>query len=436
MAEVPDVPPSLAKAAEVHNWPLELIHEGLNAGLPAQLIEQSINSGIPTEEAQDQLRSKIRRGDTTPDAPPNGEAPAGRPGFPPLDMSWANAPTQRGMRPKIGPEGLTLAAVDTGSYGDAPDHWPYENDAPRGAYIPLEKMGLPAGYTIFDKVEVWADNCADLYEEAIRDRWPSATSIPWESLEPLPAHIEQAICQLCTNWSEDAHVGFETLAAWLEEISYGYHEVKLYLATQVFDLARHAETFRKRALANGGSLGVQRPGFMHRSIASALKFTELVINLNVVRPSFMLSLLESAGPALARSDADRTLYRQVSQDLRRHLAYGREHLRYFLARAPEKRQQVHAWLGRAEALLGAELRRNVPYNEALMLLLDDDPRAGVTKLAALRRVQVENYLDLLAETTLTDRRDRLVRSLHFYIEDRPPVSPKVAAAPRGSRGGR
>ncbi|MCH8850608.1 MAG: hypothetical protein IIC89_07265, partial [Chloroflexi bacterium] len=98
MAEVPDVPPSLAKAAEVHNWPLELIHEGLNAGLPAQLIEQSINSGIPTEEAQDQLRSKIRRGDTTPDAPPNGEAPASRPGFPPLDMSWANAPTQRGMR--------------------------------------------------------------------------------------------------------------------------------------------------------------------------------------------------------------------------------------------------------------------------------------------------------------------------------------------------
>jgi hypothetical protein len=337
------------------------------------------------------------------------------------------------MRPKIGPDGLTLAAIDTGSYGDAPDRWPYENDAPRGAYMPLEKMGVPAGYSIFDKSEVWADNCADLYEAAIRDRWPSSTAIPWEKLERQSPHIEQAISQLCTNWSEDAHVGLETLAGWLEEISYGYHEVKLYLATEVFDLGRHTETFRKRALANGGSLGVQRPGFMHRSIASALKFTEMMLSLNVVRPSFMLSLIERAEPALARNEADRTLYRLVGKDLKRHLAYGLEHLRYFLAREPQKRPQVHAWLGRAEALHGAELRGNVPYNEALVLLLDDDPKAGVAKLAALRQAQVEDYLDRLAETTLVDRRDRLARSLHFYLEDRPPMAPKMAATPRGRR---
>ena len=302
--------------------------------------------------------------------------------------------------------------------------------------MPLERRGLPAGYTIFDKVEVWADNCADLYEDAIRDRWASATAIPWEALERQPAHIEQAISQLCTNWSEDAHVGFETLAGWLEEISYGYHEVKLYLATVVFDLARHTETFRKRALANGGSLGVQRPGFMHRSIGSSLKFTEFVINLNVVRTSFMLSLIEQIEPALARNDADRTLYRQVGKDLKRHLAYGLEHLHYFLARAPQKRPQVNVWLSRAEAMLGAELRRNVPYNEALVLLLDEEPKAGVAKLAALRRTQVEDYLDRLAETTITDRRDRIARSLHFYLEDRPPLSPKVAAMPPGARAAR
>ena len=370
---------------------------------------------------------------TNADTPQNGGTSAPRPGFPPLDMSWANAPTQRGGRPEIGPEGLTLAAVDVGSYGDPPDHWPYENDAPRGAYMPLERMGLPAGYTIFDKYEVWADNCADLYEAAIRDRWPSATAIPWEALEPGPAHIEQAISQLCTNWSEDAHVGFETLAGWLEEISYGYHEVKLYLATVVFDLARHTETFRKRALAGGGALGVQRPGFMHRSIGSSLKFTEFVINLSVVRTSFMLSLIEHVEPALARNKADRTLYRLVSKDLKRHLAYGLEHLRYFLAREPQKRPQVNVWLGRAEAMLGAELRRNVPYNEALVLLLDEEPKAGVAKLAALRRTQVEDYLGRLAEVTITDRRERLARSLHYYLEERPPKSPKMAAQPRRAR---
>ncbi len=362
-------------------------------------------------------------------SPPDKEAPPAAPAFPPLDMSWANAPTQRGGRPKIGPEGLTLAAVDIGAYGDAPDRWQYENDAPRGAYMPLERMGLPAGYTIYDKYQVWADNCADLYEEAIRDRWPSATEIPWAALTPLPGHIEQAICQLCTNWSEDAHVGFETLAGWLEEISYGYHEVKLYLATQVYDLARHTEAFRKRALANGGSLGVQRPGFMHRSIGSALKFTEFVINVNVVRSSFMLTLLERYGSALARSDTDRELYRLVARDLRRHLSYGLEHLRYFLASQPQKRPHVNAWLSRAEGMHGAELRGNVPYNEALVLLLDDDPKIGVEKLAAVRRHQVEDYLRRLAEVTVTDRPVTLARTLRYYLEDRPPKSPVAAAAP-------
>ena len=387
------------------------------------------------EEASTKEEENATKASSNGEAPADAPAspPARQPGFPPIDMSWGNAPTQRGMRPKIGKDGLTLALADAGSYGDAPDHWPYENDAPRGAHIPLEKMGLPAGYTIYDKSEVWGGNCADLYEDAIRDRWPSATAIPWETLERGPAHIEQAISQLCTNWSEDAHVGFETLSGWLEEISYGFHEVKLYLATEVFDLARHTEAFRKRALANGGGLGVQRPGFMHRAIGSSRKFTEFVLCLNVLRTSFMLSLIERAEPALARNEADRTLYRLVGRDLKRHLAYGTEHLRYYLAREPQKRPQVNAWLGRAEALFGAELRRNVPFNEALVLLLDDDPKVGVAKLAALRKSQVQDYLDRLTETTLTGHQHSLARSLHFYLEDRPPLSPKIAATRRSAR---
>ena len=245
MAETDELPESLIKAAEAHNWPLDLVRQGLAAGVPAQLIETAINSGMTPEQARERMLARAQRGGAAPGAFP-----------PPLDMSWAKAPTQRGMRPKVGPEGLTLAAVDTESYADVPDHWPYENDTPRGAHVPPDLIGLPASYSIRDKVEVWADNCADLYEDAIRNRWASATAIPWKTLAPLPEHIEQSICQLCTNWSEDAHVGFETISKWLEEISYGYHEVKLFLATQVFDLARHTETFRKRALANGGSLGV------------------------------------------------------------------------------------------------------------------------------------------------------------------------------------
>ena len=416
MAENNELPESLVKAAEAHNWPLDLVQDGLKSGATPEMLENIINSGVSPEQARERMQARAQGG-----GPP--------PGFPPpLDMGWAKAPTQRGMRPKIGAEGLTLALADSGPYGDAPDHWPYENDTPRGAYVPPNMVGLPASYSIYDKAEVWADNCADLYEEAIRNRWASSTDIPWEKLEPLPAHIEQSICQLCTNWSEDAHVGFETIAAWLEKISYGYHEVKLYLATQVFDLARHTEAFRKRALANGGALGVQRPGTMHRAISASLKFTELVIDLSVLRTSFMLTLLQRFGDKLARSDADRELFRLVSRDLERHLAYGMEHLRYFLLRQPEKRGQVQAWLARAELMMVSEIRRNVPYNEALVLLLDDSPKVGAAKLLALRRMQVEEYLERLAQVTLTEHRDNLAGTLKYYLGDHDPVEAFVSSA--------
>ena len=80
---------------------------------------------------------------------------------PALDMSWAKVPTERPPKPKIGEDGFTLKMADYGMYGYAPDHWPYENDTPRGAH-PGTEMGLPAPYTIYDKDEVWAENAADL----------------------------------------------------------------------------------------------------------------------------------------------------------------------------------------------------------------------------------------------------------------------------------
>ncbi|HEY8173552.1 MAG TPA: hypothetical protein VIH21_10750, partial [Dehalococcoidia bacterium] len=194
------------------------------------------------------------------------------PPLPPLDMSWAKAPTERPPRPKIGPEGLTLRLADYGTYGQAPDRWPYQNDTPRGAH-PSDDMGLPAPYTIYEKVEVWAENSADLYELGIKEQWKPATQISWNTIEALPEHIEASIDQIVSNISEQAYNSNQVLMGWLREISYGYHEVKLYLATQTFDHARHVEAFRKRALANGGGLGVQTPGFFNRTVSASFKFT-------------------------------------------------------------------------------------------------------------------------------------------------------------------
>jgi len=256
---------------------------------------------------------------TTAEEKPAAPPPPAFP-LPPLDMRWAKVPTERPPRPEIGPEGFTLRMADAGSYGWAPDHWPYENDTPRGSF-PSEDRGLAAPYTIYDKSEVWAENAADLYEAAIRERWAPATQISWGTLEPLAEHVEAAIDQICTNISEQQYNSNQVLMGWLREISYGFHEVKLYLATQVFDYARHVEAFRKRALVNNGGLGVQTPGFFNRAVYAAFKFTELVIYMNIMRSAFLLALCEW-GDKIGRAQADRQLFEHAANDLRRHIQYG------------------------------------------------------------------------------------------------------------------
>ena len=119
---------------------------------------------------------------------------------------------------------------------------------------------------------------------------------------------------------------------WLKQISYGFHEVKLYLATQVFDHARHVEAFRKRALANGGGLGVQTPGFFNRTVYGVLQVhrARRSTSTSCARRSCS-GCASSASEKLARSQADRQLFELTANDLRRHLAYGVEHLRYYTA---------------------------------------------------------------------------------------------------------
>ena len=273
---------------------------------------------------------------------------------------------------------------------------------PRGSYMPPDLGTIAASYSIYKKSEVWAPHCSALYEEAIRNHWVSATAIPWESLTPLPRHEELAIDQLCTNWSEQSHNGLECVSKWLEEISYGFHEVKLYLATTCFDYGRQTEAFRKRALANGGGLGMQTPGVYTRAAYSAMKFSEMITLVMVCRASMQVTLWDEFGGLLARSDADRKLFELSSRDLKRHLSYGLEHLKYFLQVEPQKRGQVKAWLNRGEAAIAAEWSRNKPHNEAMMLLLDTDPRAARAKLRGIWRRQVEAYQKHLADVTLRD----------------------------------
>jgi hypothetical protein len=363
--------------------------------------------------ADEQTQTKEQHTGAQPEAPriPGIIAP------PAPDLSWAAVPTERppAIKDRLGADGFTLRLADAGSYGHAPDHWPYENDTPRGSY-PSKDMGLPAPYTIYDKLEVWADNAADLYETAIREQWKPATQVSWSSIEPLAEHIEASLDQVFTNISEQAYNSNQILMGWLKNISYGYHEVKLYLATQAFDHARHTEAFRKRALINGGGLGVQSPGFFNRTVRAAFKFTEFVVYANILRTSFLLALCEE--PRLARSQADRQLFDLTANDLRRHLAYGVEHLRHYLLQGdPSKRRNLRVWLDRGEVMMGADLRRDTALREALILALGDTVAEGKARLKELRQAQLRRYVGALASASERGREAHIVPGLKDVIDN-------------------
>jgi hypothetical protein len=307
--------------------------------------------------------------------------------------------------------------IDYGSYGHAPDHWPYENDTPRGA-VPARQMGQPAPYTIYDKLEVWAENSADLYEAAIREQWKPATQVSWGSIEPLADHVELSLDQIFSNISEHAYNANIVLMGWLKQISYGYHEVKLYLATQAFDHARHVEAFRKRALINGGGLGVQAPGFFNRTVYASFKWTEFVVYNNIIRTTFMLALCEFGQEKLARSQADRQLFELTANDLRRHLAYGVEHVRhYVLQGGPQKRKNVGVWLDRGEVMMAADLKRDKPLREATILATGDTVAAGKAALKELRDRQMKRYIQALDSASYRGRAEQVVQPLKDVIEN-------------------
>ncbi len=230
-----------------------------------------------------------------------------------------------GVRVKPGKNGLTMGSLNVGIYGEIPDHWEDQTRMPRGAY-PMPGVP-PIGYSLRNKYELWADNAPELYEEAIQRRWVPATDIPWGTIEPLPDDVEAAMCQLSTELSQQANVEFEVIGSWLQHMSFGYHEVKNFLATEMFDAARHCEAFRKRALVNGGGMGLESKGEVNRMILESKGgWTETVLFLHLLRGTFTMTIYRY-GEQFAHNEAERMLFARCMQDKARHIAYGLMHLR-------------------------------------------------------------------------------------------------------------
>jgi len=385
-----------AKAADA-NWPLDLVKRALAMGAAENDLINFMDMGVTAEQAQQFIE----------------QGGGGGASFQ-VDLSWMDVPTEWNTRAKPTKHGLTLEAINIGKYGDIPDIWPYQTEMPRGA-VPIPGVeGM--GYSIFEKQEVWSDACAKLYEEAIQRRWRPATDVPWTSIEPLPDDLERAICQICTHISEKEQLEADVLGRWEPEISYGYHEVKLYLATTIFENARAVEVFRKRALSNGGGLGVQSSGWAFRSIVDARNFTEMVAIQMVLHDSLTLGQY-AFGEKFARNPAEKFIFAHCLQDKARHLSYGVSHLKYVLLHRPERREEIQRYLDKGEGMLVQDDKKDPSTRESFAMYFaggKDKIADGLQVYDAMRKTALGQYLARLKWATL-DRSQRLQPGLKAYL---------------------
>ncbi len=354
--------------------------------------------------------------------PPVDEAPAtaAEPEAPTLE--WMQECREWGVRAPVGPHGLTMRAINIGIYGEIPDEWDEMTRMPRGAY-PVEGVPRIDLYSLTKKSEVWAENTPELYEEAIQRRWDAQHDIPWDTLEPQSPDMTFAMSQVCTELCQQAITEAEAIGNWLHKMCYGYHEVKDFLAAEAFDAARHIEAFRRRALANSGTMGLESPGLVNRRIIEVRGgWTETALFLYLVRGSLTL-LLYRYGERYACNPADATLFRLAMQDKARHLAYGMAHLKYAIA----QKGSGYA-LGLQRLLVGAEQDLHKEMQdpvlwEALAIIFGGGLQymaAGMDVVRHLQQQYLEDYLRRLQWVGITRTADDLAPGLSEYLT---PVTP-------------
>jgi hypothetical protein len=324
---------------------------------------------------------------------------------------------------------MTLDVINIGVYGEIPEFDDNQTEIPRGALAKPE--ALPGGQRIFDKADVWSDLAPALYEEGAQRRWRPASDIPWETVPRWDDYLELATAQFCTTLSELSLAFLDVLASWNKEISYAFYEVKMMLAGQQLDCARHFEAFRKRALLNGGSLGYESPGNLIRLSFDAQDWTEAVLYVHVLGASFTLDLCR-IGAGTAASEAERLIFAYAIQDTARRLAYGLDRLRRLLVAKPQRRPFLNAALLRGENAVAADWLADGALAEALSVLLGrgsapEQLNRGQAALQRFRAASVNNYLNRLAAAGLEERRENLSGFVKRMIDAQAPVP--TAATP-------
>ncbi len=313
--------------------------------------------------------------------------------------SWACAAGHESVGERTVPGGAYAVEIERGPYGRVlaeplpggrsgpplrdgelhtadlrrPAEVPPEAKAAAG-FIPLgavAERGAPAfGWTLNERDALWADDVAELAEQASAAQWDASRDIPWEAARGLPDFVERAVSQVMTFIAQNEYAALYVPAGFLADVNPAYPEVLMWLSSHVHDEARHVEVFTKRSLIGGQpSHALASTELSLHTLLEERDFSGAALLLNVLGEGTFLDLLrfvEQHAPDAATRAAATLAHR----DEVRHVHFGISHIRRRLATDPDRKA----------ALVGAAERRAAKLTEmsGLSPLLTE----GLTLMAA------------------------------------------------------
>lgn len=312
---------------------------------------------------------------------------------------------------------LDTADWFVGRAGEVPAHAATTDGfAPRGSV--LEPGAPDYDFFINDKDEVWAENVAELYEQATAGQWDASRDIPWDRLKPLPEPMERAVCQIMTFLTENEFSALYVPGKFISRINPRFQEVVMFLCTHMMDEARHIEVFTKRAMANGG-------GLQYSAASSQLSLKTLFDQQDFSCASFLLSVLgEGTFVDLLRFIQDHApdpvtaeIVWRARIDETRHVHFGVSHVRHYLKADPahlgKLTEAVRARATSMEDVTGI----NPLVQEALAVLAGggiepDQVQVGLERVRLLMRTMHENRIKRLVTAGFTLDQAHELSELH------------------------
>jgi TusA-related sulfurtransferase len=297
--------------------------------------------------------------------------------------------------------GEANAAQDGGVVGHAPRQWGL---AARGATV---EAGSPAfDFHLVDKIEVWSDDAARLYAQAVAAQWDPKTAVPWDAKFNLDEDVEDAVVQIMTYLIENETAALIIPSRFIAQLHPHFREVMQLLAVQAADEARHIDVFTKRALMKRDHLGLSTIGGQAslKTLVDEPEFAIASFLLSVLGEGTFLSLL-SFIERYAPDPVTASVAKLAAQDEGRHVAFGIAHLTQHLNHDPGFRPHLADSVRRRHDALQHTAGLNAEVFDALVLLA-----AGSWEPDALR-LGHERVMELTRE--MDDGRQKRLRRLGF-----------------------